>query len=301
MHHNKIASGGSSHDRRKQRRHDEDGTTSHSGQVRDTANQTVHTPSLGKTLDPETTQRRNDLLALLGVSLGCASWGWTVLAPDSSVVFGSLLLFAAVGTFLFGLWRVWTVRRVWFVATALLAVIGFTAFDWFVVVRPQRGKPFRELLVEGYHLTNECQSIPANQEMPSWIRDQSKAWQSRVQQLVEEKLTAAEAQTWQSAMVIGTVNDEKLNGYQCLWLGNKVSALEKIVATNFQASLKHREQIAPTFWLDAVNGEVDMTPVLNSGVQGAGVYINGGGIGVKVKGNAPIKNGTVTFQLQPPP
>jgi hypothetical protein len=31
--------------------------------------------------------------------------------------------------------------------------------------------------------------------MPSWIRDQSKAWQSRAQQLIEEKLNATDAQT----------------------------------------------------------------------------------------------------------
>jgi hypothetical protein len=247
------------------------------------------------------------MLTWIGIALGCASWGWTVLAPNSSVVFGSCLLFAAVSLFLVGLWRVWSARTIWFVATTLVVVAGFSAFDWLVVVRPQRGKDFRVLLVEGYHLTNECQSIPGDQEMPSWIRDQSKAWQSRAQQLIEEKLNATDAQTWQSAIVIGTVDDEKMNGYQCLWLADKVAALEKIIAANFDASLRHRDDIGPTFWLNAVNGEVDMTPVLQSGLPGAGVYINGGGKKknpsgvVRVTGKAPFKNGTVNFQLQPPP
>jgi hypothetical protein len=252
--------------------------------------------------NPEAQERRNELLHLIGISLGLASWGYTILVPESGYKSGTVLLFASVVVILFGIWRVWRYSRIWFSTVVLVVMTGFVAFDWFVIIRPERGKPFRDLLVEGYHLTNECQSIPANEEMPSWIRDQSKEWQSRVQQLIGERLSATDAQTWQNAMVIGTVNDERTNGYQCLWLGNKVSALEKIVATNFQASLQHREQITPTFWLDAVDGEVDMTPVLNSGIQGPGVYINGGGIGmVKVKGKAPFKNGTVKFQLQTPP
>jgi hypothetical protein len=184
----------------------------------------------------------------------------------------------------------------------VVVIAAFSAVGWFGIVKPQRDKPFRDLLVEGYHLTNECQSIPADQEMPSWIRDQSKAWQSRVQQLIEEKLNATDSQTWQSAIVIGTVNDEKMNGYQCLWLTDKVAALEKIIAANFDADLRHRDDIGPTWWLNAVNGEVDMPQVFQSGIPGGSVYINGGGSGVvKVTGKTPFKNGTVKFQLQPPP
>jgi len=297
-HKDKSERGGSSHDRRARWRRDEGAA------VPDAATKTVKptAPKPEKQPDSESAQRRNDLFNLISVALGCASWGWTVIAPESSVVFGSALLFLAVTVGLLGLWRVWTARRIWYGATVLIAIIIFAAFDWFIVVKPQRGKPYRDLLVEGYHLVNECQAIPADEEMPAWIRDQSKSWQSRVQQRIEEKLSGTDAQTWQSAIVVGTVPDERKNGYQCLWLSNKVAALEKIISANFESSLKHRDQIAPTFWLNAVNGEVDMTPVLNSGIPGAGVYINGGGVGaVKIKGKAPIKNGTVSFGLQPPP
>ena len=110
-----------------------------------------------------------------------------------------------------------------------IATLGFAAFDWRVVVKPQRDKPFRDLLVEGYHLTNECGSIPGDTQMPTWIRDQSKGWQSRAQQLIGERLRPTDAQTWQKAVVIGTINDEGINAYQCLWLSNKVAALETIV------------------------------------------------------------------------
>jgi hypothetical protein len=302
MSHAKISSSGSSHDRRHQRRHSE------TGAVPDNRPENPTADSLGgkKQPDPERTQRRNDLLTLIGVALGCASWGWTVLAPESSVKFGSALLFAGVAIFLLGLWRVWRNRKVWFGVTALIAILGFGAFDWFVVVKPQRGKVFQDLLVEGYHLTNECQSIPGDTQIPAWIRDQSKAWQSRSQQLIGERLNATDAQTWQSAIVIGTVNDEGMNAYQCLWLANKIAALESIVAAEFEPNLKHRDKIGPTYWLNAVNGEVDMTQLLKSGMQNASVFINGGGKNnpsgmVRVKGNAPFKNGTVNFQLQPPP
>jgi hypothetical protein len=133
------------------------------------------------------------------------------------------------------------------------------------------------------------------------MRDQSKAWQSRVEQLIRERLNATDAQTWQKAIVIGSINDENTNGYQCLWLSTKVAALEKIVANDFQATLNHRDDVGPTYWLNAVNGEVDMTDVFKTGVMSAHVYINGGGSGmVKVKGHTPIQNGTVTFQLVPP-
>jgi hypothetical protein len=295
---NKNELGGSSHDRRIRHRHDDVAGAPHAKAktVKLTASES------GRQATSESAQRRNDLFNLIGFALGCASWGWTVLAPESSTVFGSVLLFLAVMVGLLGIWRVWAGRKIWYGVVVLIAIASFVAFDWFIVVKPQRGKPYRDLLVEGYHLVNECQTIPANDEMPAWIRDQSKSWQSRVQQRIEEKLSGTDAQTWQSAIVVGTIADERMNGYQCLWLSNKVAALEKIVSANFEASLKHRDQIAPTFWLNAVNGEVDMTQVLNSGIPGAGVYINGGGAGmVKIKGKAPIKNGTVRFDLQPPP
>jgi hypothetical protein len=252
--------------------------------------------------DTESTRRSNDLLNWIGVALGFASWGWTALAPESSVVFGSVLLFAAVAISLFGLWRVWAIRRLLFVATALATVIGVGAFDWYVVVKPQRGKAFQDLLVEGYHLTNECGAIPGDTQMPTWMRDQSKGWQSRAQQLIGSRLSPADAQTWQQAVVIGTIKDENTNAYQCLWLGTKVAALETIVATEFEPNLKHRDQVGPTYWLNAVNGEVDVSDVFKSGNKDARIYVNGGGKDnpsgmIKVKGHdLPIKSGTINFQ-----
>jgi hypothetical protein len=142
----------------------------------------------------DTTQRRNELFTLFGFGLGCASWGWTAIAPESSIWFGTLLLFAAVVSVLWGVWRVWAFRTVWFALLALVSFIGFASFDWRVVVKRQRNKPFRDLLVEGYHITNECQGIPGDTQMPEWMRDQSKGWQSRAQQLIGDRLKEADAQ-----------------------------------------------------------------------------------------------------------
>jgi len=238
----------------------------------------------------------------MGVALAFASWGWTVIAPDSSAVFGSLLLFAAVLLVLVGIHRVWTRGRILFWLAVSVSIVGFGVFDWLIVVKPQRGKPFRDLLVEGYHLTNECEAIPGDTQMPTWMRDQSKGWQSRVQQLIGARLSSADAQIWQQAIVIGTISDENTNAYQCLWLGTKVAALETIVAAEFEPSLKHRDRVGATYWLNAVNGEVDMSEVFKSGNRDARIYINGGrknnptGM-IKVTGHGlPIKSGTINFQ-----
>lgn len=252
-------------------------------------------------------QRRNELFTLIGFALGCASWGWTVIAPDSSIWFGTALLFTAFAFMLWGLWRVWTVRKRWFGLVAVIALIGFLLFDWRIVVRPQRDKPFQDLLIEGYHLTNECQSIPGTTQMPTWMRDQSKGWQARTEQLIGERLKPNDAQTWQKAIVIGMIKDEGTNAYQCLWLSSKVAALETILANNFYPNLRHRNDIGPIYWLNAVNGQVDISQILQRGDKGSRLYINGGGSEKNPNGqitvtghNLPVKNGIITFTPEVP-
>jgi hypothetical protein len=102
--------------------------------------------------------------------------------------------------------------------------------------------------------------------------------------------------------VIGTIKDENTNAYQCLWLGTKVAALETIVATEFSPSLRHRDKVGTTYWLNAVNGEVDMSEVFKSGNRDARIFIKGGrknnpsGV-ITVKGHdLPVKSGTINFQ-----
>lgn len=231
-------------------------------------------PRRPKESDPK--QRFNELLSLVSFALGCASWGWTVIAPESSAIFGSALLFIAVVFAALGLQRVWTFGRIWLGVAATVLIVGFGVFDWFVVIKPQRGKPFQTLLVVGYHLTNECGAIPGKTQMPSWMRDQSKGWQARVQQLIADKLSSDDSQTWQSAIVVGLVKDENVNAYQCLWLANKVGALETIIAAEYDPKLKHRDYVGPTYWFDASNGKVDISDAFKNGKGQANVYINGG-------------------------
>jgi hypothetical protein len=290
-HTKKNTSGGSSHDRRTDRRHDQKLTPSQSAPIE--AGAIEPKPEFiplrqQKQEEAESKQRLNELLNLASFALGLASWGWTVVAPESSATFGSALLFLAVVFALIGVLRIWPFGKILFALLASVLVVGFGAFDWYVVIKPQRGKPFRELLLEGYHLTNECEAIPAKTETPSWIRDQSTGWQARTQAMIFDKLNPEDIQVWKDSIIIGRVKDTNLNAYQCLWLANKVSALETIIAEKYDPKLKHRDYKGPTYWFDTTNGQVDISEFLKSGNKDARMYFNGDGSSdmIKITGNA---------------
>jgi hypothetical protein len=302
----KSADGGNSRTRRDQRRHLEakapiQAESNHAGPTKP-----LTTPKPMERKPKELTQKRNELWNLVGFALGLASWAWSVIGPVSigqvsSAVFGSFLLFSSVASVLLGIWRVWRFRQIWFLGTAIAAIAGIVAFDWLIVISPQRGKAFQSQLVEGYHLINECQAIPSDTEMPTWMRDQSKAWQSRVQQLIEERLNAQDAQTWKAAVVIGMAKDERMNAYQCLWLSDKVAALEQIIAAHYDPKLKHRDHVGAIYWFNAVNGTVDMTDILKTGVTNARIFIYGAGKNNPGgTGKSPYPNSTFRFDLAPP-
>ncbi len=224
----------------------------------------------------EAKERFNEFIALFGVACGLASWGWSVVAPNSSMVFGSALLFIATVAMLVAVRRMGSLGKLASVSMAIVGMLGFMIFDWYIVIKPQRGKPFQALLVHGYHLSSECGSLTAKQQMPSWMRDESKAWQAQAEQLISEKLGAKDAQLWQGAIIMGRVTDENTVAYQCTWLANKVGALETIVSAEYDPSLKHRDYNGPTYWFDAVNGKVDISDAFKGGNKQANVVINGG-------------------------
>lgn len=225
---------------------------------------------------PAKADKFNEVLGLFSLAFTVASWGWTAIAPDSSVWFGSVLLFMGVAVTLVAIFRVWSMGKI--IASALVVAVlcSFGAFDWFVVIKPQKGKQFKALLVEGYHLTSECSGIPGTSQMPDWMRDQSKEWQARVEQVVSDKLDYKALQVWNGAIVLGLVADKNLNAYQCLWLGNRIGALETIISTYYDPGLKHRDYNGPTYWFNAVNGHVDISDAFKGGNGQANVYINGG-------------------------
>lgn len=223
----------------------------------------------------ESKRRFNDVLTLVGFACGFASWGWSVIAPNSSAIFGSVLLFIAVFAMVAAIRRMWLLGKVSSVCVAIVAILGFITFDWYIVIKPQRGKPFQALLVHGYHLTTECGSLTGKQQMPTWMRDESKAWQGQVEQLVSEKLAAKDSQLWQGAIIVGRVTDENTVAYQCTWLANKVSALETIISAEYDPSLKHRDYNGPTYWFEPVNGKVDISDAFKGGKQQANVVIGG--------------------------
>jgi hypothetical protein len=221
----------------------------------------------------EKKERFNDVLGLSSFACGLAAWGWSVIAPNSSTLFGSVLLLAAVVLTVVALRRMWLLGGVASSAVALVALVAFGFFDWYIVVKPQRGKPFQDLLVHGYHLTSECGTLAARQPMPDWLRDESKAWQAQVDQLITEKLPAKDSQIWQGAIIYGKVSDVNTVAYQCTWLANKVGALETIVSTEYDSGLKHKDYNGPTYWFEPVNGKVDISEALKAGTPQSNIAI----------------------------
>jgi len=157
-------------------------------------------------------EKRNESLTL--ASFAFTSWGWTVIAPASSATFGSALLLVGAILLLLAVSRMWSLGRFAAICTAAIALVGFGVFDWYIVVRPERGKPFQALLVHGYHLADECGSLKGRQEMPEWMRDESKQWQAQAEQLISERLPPKDSQVWRGAIIYGKVADENLVAYQ---------------------------------------------------------------------------------------
>src|ERR1700693_434753 len=221
----------------------------------------------------EQKERASDPLGLISFACGLAAWGWSVIAPESSALFGSVLVGAAVALSVVGLRRRFLLGNAASTTVALSALTAFIFFDWYIVVKPQRGKPFQGLLVHGYHLTSECGSLAARQRMPDWLRDESKGWQAQVDQLITEKLPAKDSQIWLGAIIYGKVTDVNTVAYQCTWLANKVGALETIVSTEYDSSLKHKDYNGPTYWFEPVNGKVDISEALKAGTPQSNIAI----------------------------
>lgn len=224
---------------------------------------------------PTKSDRFNEVLGLLSFAFTVASWGWTVIAPDSSIWFGSTLLLLAVVATLVAILRVWALKRVVSVLVSVVGVAAFVFFDWYVVVKPQRGKAFSDLLVEGYHISSECESMPAKTEMPEWMRVQSKSWQTRVGDLIDQKLSYKDTQLWKGAVIVGKVSDVNTTQYQCTSLAAKVGALETLISDHYDSGLRHREYNGPVYWFDATNGHVDISDAFKNGNTQAAVVING--------------------------
>jgi hypothetical protein len=225
-------------------------------------------------------QRNQDAFNFFAFASGLAAWCWSVIAPDSSPVFGSLLFALAVGFILLAVFKRWRMHPAVATVVLLTAISVAAEVDWLLILKPQRGKPFKMLLEDGYHLTSECMNVSGTAEMPDWMRDQSTAWQSRVEQMIEQKLDYKDLQLWNGAIIIGRVTDKNNVAYQCTWLGNKVGALEQVVAEKYDPSLKHRDYKGPTYWFSPVDGKVDISDALNDATKHGGttnIVINSAG------------------------
>ncbi|MFI5110777.1 MAG: hypothetical protein ACHP78_18300 [Terriglobales bacterium] len=207
-------------------------------------------------------EKFQDFFALVGIGGTFAAWGWSAVAPNSSVVFGSILLLIAVLAVWAAVRRMFESGRFASIATFLILMAGFAAFDYFVVVKPRRERPLKNLLVRGYQISSECQVLPHNDQMPLWMRDQSKTWQTQAEQMIAQDLGYKYSQIWNRAVIYGLVSDENTAGYQCLWLSNKVGALETIIAQAYDPTLQHRAAEKPIHWFEAgADGKVDVSGV----------------------------------------
>ncbi|HZQ67034.1 MAG TPA: hypothetical protein VFA68_00835 [Terriglobales bacterium] len=221
--------------------------------------------------------RFNEILNILAFAFTVASWGWSVIAPDSSVYFGSVLFLIATVFVVIAICRIWDISLVAKIAILMASLLGFGVFDWNIVIKPQRGKEFKDLLVEGYHISDECSQIPGKEDTPEWMREQSTRWQTRTESAIVNKLTYRDIQMWRGSGVIGLVADKNMNAYQCLSLANKIMVLENVIAEHFDPKLQHVDYKGPTYWLNVKDGKADITEALKAGAGSADIYINSDG------------------------
>lgn len=161
-------------------------------------------------------ERWSEFLNFVGLCLALGSWGYSVISPEPNYWLGSALLFGCFLAMALAARRVLELRKLGSVGVIVLVMSVFTWFDWHVVVKPQKGKAFKELLVQGYNIRGECRAGPtATSPMPTWMRDQSKEWQAQVRQLVSDKLDYKDLQLWEGAVIVGRVADENTVAYQC--------------------------------------------------------------------------------------
>ncbi|HEX8817139.1 MAG TPA: hypothetical protein VF753_16700 [Terriglobales bacterium] len=226
---------------------------------------------------PTKSEKINEILNITSFALALASWGYAVIAPDSNALFGSGLLLMAVLVFLAAVWRAWNPKRLTMALITICVLVGFGVFDWYVVLQPYKGKQFKSLLVEGYHISDECSVLPARDEMPEWIREQSSKWQTQTASAIADKLSYRDIQMWRGSGVAGLVKDKNVNAYQCVFLANKISTLENIIAQHFDSQLQHIDYRGPVYWFDTQNGKVDITEALKGAGNSANIYINSNG------------------------
>jgi hypothetical protein len=238
--------------------------------------------------DAKRNQRKWDqAFTLFGLALALGEWGYSVISPNPNLILGSVLLGAAFLCVGIGTIKVFELRSGSATLLCISIVVIFGLFDWYVVVEPERGQPFKQLLVAGYHLTDDCSTRSAAEPLPEWIKTQSTAWQARVEQLITQKLDYKEIQAWRGAVILGRVSDANMTAYQCNLLSIKVEALEAIIADNYDPKLAHQKYDGPLYWLESVDGKVDISEALKNG--GARFTIHKGGDGTQITGTVPPK------------
>lgn len=231
-------------------------------------------------------QKGNEVYTLVGLGLTFASWGYSVIAPEPNVYLGSGLLAAAFVLVGIGVCRVFELRG-FGTAVVIVAMLSvFAVFDGYVLIAPQRGRQFKELLVDGYHLTDECGSRTASEPLPAWLHDKSTGWQTRVEQLIAQKLDYKNLQKWRGAAVVGLVSDSNLSAYRCTVLAVKVEALEDIISENYDPKLKHQPYEGPLYWFESLDGKVDISEALKHGAARFTIHKGGGG-DAKITGKLP--------------
>jgi len=228
-------------------------------------------------------RRLDEFYTLLGLALALGSWGYSVISPEPNFWLGSLLLGSAFLAATAGSCRAFELRKGATIAVSVVVLIVFGFFDWRVIVEPQRGLPFKQLLVSGYHLTDECGNRSASEPLPTWLQNQSTAWQAQVEQLITQKLDYKDLQEWRDAVIVGLVSDANLTAYQCTLLSIKVQTLETVIAENYDPKLAHQKYEGPLYWFESVDGKVDISEALKRGGARFTIHKAGGSVAVTGK------------------
>jgi hypothetical protein len=192
-------------------------------------------------------EKKTEFITLLGFVVGMASWGYSVIAQEPNIGLG-LSLFALCGLLIFiAVFRLFAWRWIGGTVWGAVCLGGFWAFAHYVVIKPLRGKEFKQLLVEGYQVVSECQVIPGEQQTPIWLRDQEERWRARVGAAVDGKLDYRYSQMWHEAIVYGLAKDENINGYRCAQMSVSMRALEQVIALKYDPSLPHQKYTGPMY------------------------------------------------------
>jgi hypothetical protein len=198
--------------------------------------------------------KRNDVVALLGLLLGFGSWGYSVLSPEPQIWFGMLLLSGAFICFAALLIHLFGFR--WKGRTAVIVVVGlmFWVYTRKIVISPLYKRDLVAELEEGYGLRDECGSRQYYDDAPRFMGESEERWMARVQTTLAHAGKVDDLQIWEGSDLVGLVAHSNLIGFRCTRMAIKTSALETIISRHYDPKIVANPYNGPVYVLDLQKG-----------------------------------------------